>query len=252
MAERTKDDNSGEPVAGDLQRLASDAGHAYDATRIQVRALAGSAELPARLLALGMPLTLVAGTVVAALLFTELSIWEAAILATILAPTDAGLGHAVMSSPRVPQRLRQALNVEAGLNDGLSMPFLMLFIALARVDAPLQDTFWFEYALGQGVKGVVLEALGGGRTPPWWLPVIRRAVESGVAVVVASRCPSGRVWDGYGYAGAYKDLRALGALQADGLNGQKARIRLMCVLGAASSPAEAAELWTHGAATTLP
>lgn len=114
------------------------------------------------------------------------------------------------------------------------------------------DAGLLEYALAQGVKGVVLEALGGGRAPPWWLPVIRRAVESGVAVVIASRCLSGRVWDGYGYAGAYKDLRALGALLADGLNGQKARIRLMCVLGAAASPAEVAELWTHGAAAAAP
>jgi NhaP-type Na+/H+ or K+/H+ antiporter len=127
-----------------------------DATRIRIRALTGSADLPVRLLGIGMPLILLAGTIVAALLLTELSIWEAAILATVLAPTDAGLGHAVMSSDRVPQRIRQALNVEAGLNDGLSMPFLMLFIALARVDAPLQDTSWINYTLGQVGLGLLV------------------------------------------------------------------------------------------------
>jgi L-asparaginase len=112
------------------------------------------------------------------------------------------------------------------------------------------DDGLLRHALEQGAKGVVLEALGGGRVPPWWLPTIRGAIERDVAVVVASRCPSGRVWDRYGYAGAYRELRGLGALFADGLNGQKARIRLMCVLGAAPSPQEVPELWRHGTAAT--
>jgi NhaP-type Na+/H+ or K+/H+ antiporter len=58
-------------------------------------------------------------------------VWEAGILAAILAPTDAGLGQIIVNSPRVPVRIRQALNVEAGLNDGLSVPFLLFFMALA-------------------------------------------------------------------------------------------------------------------------
>jgi L-asparaginase len=109
-----------------------------------------------------------------------------------------------------------------------------------------------KYLLQRGTKGVVLEALGGGRVPPWWVPTIRQAVEDGVAVVIASRCPAGRIWDGYGYEGAYKELRRLGALFADGLTGQKARIRLMCVLGAATSPEEVADLWTDGTMTVTP
>jgi len=118
-------------------------------------------------------------------------------------------------------------------------------VVLIKLSVGLDDGL-LKYVLEQGVKGIVLEALGGGRVPPWWLPAIRGAVEGGVAVVIASRCPSGRVWDGYGYAGAYKELHGLGALFADGLNGQKARIRLMCVLGAAETPEEVAELWAHG------
>jgi L-asparaginase len=109
-----------------------------------------------------------------------------------------------------------------------------------------------KVALEQGVRGVVLEALGGGRVPPWWLPAIGGAVESGVPVVIASRCPSGRIWDGYGYAGAQKDLRTIGALFADGLNGQKARVRLMCVLGAAETPEDVPGLWVHGTETAAP
>ncbi len=69
----------------------------------------------------------------ARLLFADFSWWEAGILSAILAPTDAGLGLVVVGSPRVPKAVRQSLNVEAGLNDGLSVPFLLFFMALAAV-----------------------------------------------------------------------------------------------------------------------
>ena len=100
-----------------------------------------------------------------------------------------------------------------------------------------------EDALARGIRGVVIEALGGGRVPTWWLPVIERARERGTTVVVASRCPSGRVWDGYGYPGAYHTLADLGCLFAEGLNGQKARIKLMVVLAVARTSDEVANLW---------
>ena len=136
-----------------------------DATHIRVRDLFKSATIPGRLLGIAMPLVIVFGAAVAIPLFTELTIWEAALLATILAPTDAGLGHAIMSSKRVPERVRQALNVEAGLNDGLAIPFLMLFIALARVTAPQQQTSWGIYTvqqIGFGlVVGLVIGGIGG-------------------------------------------------------------------------------------------
>lgn len=124
-------------------------------------------------------------------------------------------------------------------------------VALIKLAVGMDDGL-LKFALEQGAKGVVLEALGGGRIPPWWLSTIREAVERGVVVVIASRCPSGRVWDGYGYAGAYKDLRSIGVLFADGLNGQKARIRLMCVLGAAETPEEVPDLWARGTAEVTP
>jgi NhaP-type Na+/H+ or K+/H+ antiporter len=132
-----------------------------DGTRIHVRELIGSAQIPSRLLIVGMPLIILAGTITAALLFTDLSIWEAAVIGAILAPTDAGLGHAVMSSKRVPQRIRQALNVEAGLNDGLAIPFMMLFVALARVDQPASDQSWIIYLLQEIGIGVLLGSLFG-------------------------------------------------------------------------------------------
>src|SRR5271157_1316497 len=102
-----------------------------DASGTDLRILRSIKALPARLLTTGMLFTIGLGAVAAKLVFPALSLWEAGILAAILAPTDAGLGQIIVNSPRVPMRIRQALNVEAGLNDGLSVPFLLFFIALA-------------------------------------------------------------------------------------------------------------------------
>lgn len=136
-----------------------------DGARIEVRDVLGGASLPARLLGIGMPLTILAGAVVAVALFPGLGMWEAAILATILAPTDAGLGQVVVSSRLVPLRIRETLDIEAGLNDGLSVPFLMLFISLARADQSLHHLAWILFAvrlIGVGlVSGVVLGRVGG-------------------------------------------------------------------------------------------
>ena len=100
-----------------------------------------------------------------------------------------------------------------------------------------------EHMIDRGMRGVIIEALGGGRVPPWWLPVISAARAEGVAIVIASRCPSGRVWDAYGYEGAYRSLRDIGCLFAGGLNGQKARIKLMAVLAAAEGMEDIEALW---------
>lgn len=102
-----------------------------ESSRTDLNVLRSLKNLPARLLSTGMLLTILVGAVVARLVFPQLTIWEAGILSAILAPTDAGLGQIIVTSPRVPMRVRQALNIEAGLNDGLSVPFLLFFIALA-------------------------------------------------------------------------------------------------------------------------
>src|SRR5260370_6348209 len=101
-----------------------------------------------------MLLTILFGAVAARLVLPHLSIWEAAILAAVLAPTDAGLGQIIVNSPRVPMLIRQTLNVEAGLNDGLSVPFLLFFIALAaaRTEGPAASlTQFIIEQLGYGV-----------------------------------------------------------------------------------------------------
>jgi sodium/hydrogen antiporter len=87
--------------------------------------------IPVRLLLVGLPLTFLLGFGVGALLFPDLGWIDLALLATMLAPTDAALGKAVVTNPAVPDSVRESLNVESGLNDGICVPFLLLFLALA-------------------------------------------------------------------------------------------------------------------------
>jgi NhaP-type Na+/H+ or K+/H+ antiporter len=102
-----------------------------DSSRIDLRALRREASIPVRLLGVGLPLTIAAGALVASALFSSFSLSEALILAVILAPTDAGLGAAVVTDTRLPQRVRQSLNVESGLNDGICVPLLLIVLASA-------------------------------------------------------------------------------------------------------------------------
>jgi sodium/hydrogen antiporter len=128
-----------------------------DAAGINLSALRQDQGVPLRLLGIGMPLTIALGTIIAALVLTDLTFWEAAIVGTVLAPTDAALGQAVVNNPRVPVRVRQALNVEAGLNDGLSVPFLALFLTLAVAEEELQPaSYWMRFALEQIGFGILV------------------------------------------------------------------------------------------------
>jgi sodium/hydrogen antiporter len=140
-----------------------------DAARINLSALRQNQGLPLRLLGIGMPLTIALGTFVAALLLTDLTFWEAAIVGTVLAPTDAALGQAVVSNTHVPDRVRQALNVEAGLNDGLSVPFLALFLTLAVAKEELQPaSYWIGFALEQIGLGAIV-GIGVGLAGGWFV-----------------------------------------------------------------------------------
>jgi sodium/hydrogen antiporter len=140
-----------------------------DAASINLSVLRQNEGLPLRLLGIGMPLTIALGTACAALLLTDLTFWEAAIVGTVLAPTDAALGQAVVSNPRVPVRVRQALNVEAGLNDGLSVPFLALFLTLAVAEEELQPaSYWIRFALEQVGLGILV-GVGVGLVGGWLL-----------------------------------------------------------------------------------
>ncbi|MGH7176837.1 MAG: cation:proton antiporter [Tepidisphaeraceae bacterium] len=144
-----------------------------DASRTDLRILNSIRNLPARLLSTGMLLTLGLGAVCAMLVFGGLSVWEAGILAAILAPTDAGLGQVIVNSPRVPMRIRQALNVEAGLNDGLSVPFLLFFIALAVSGAAGRSSTLARFVVEQLGFGAAI-GIGIGLVGGWLIGLSRR------------------------------------------------------------------------------
>ncbi len=133
-----------------------------DASRSDLGELRNDGSWAGRLLVIGMPLTIMAGTATAVVLVSGIQFWEAAVIAAVLAPTDAALGHAVVSSPKVPARIRQTINVEAGLNDGLSIPFLFLFLGLAVDQASLDATAWFTFGVQQVALGAVVGIVAGG------------------------------------------------------------------------------------------
>jgi NhaP-type Na+/H+ or K+/H+ antiporter len=141
------------------------------AATINLSALRQNEALPLRLLGIGMPLTIAFGTAAAALVLTDLTFWEAAIVGVVLAPTDAALGQAVVSNPRVPVRIRQALNVESGLNDGISVPFLALFLTFAEAEEEhLSASVWIRFALEQIGFGALVGVgvgLAGGLLVRW-------------------------------------------------------------------------------------
>jgi L-asparaginase len=112
-------------------------------------------------------------------------------------------------------------------------------IALNRLEEPVDlltvtqscDDRLLRASIESGARGLVIEALGSGRVPPWWLPLLQNARARGIPVVITSRTGAGDLGDEYGYVGAYHDLRRLGCLFAPGLNGPKARVKLMLALG---------------------
>ena len=109
--------------------------------------------LPERLLLVGLPLTIVLGFIAAAVAFPRLEVLEMALLAAMLAPTDAALGKPVVTNHTVPAAMREALNLESGLNDGICVPIVVLLLGLA-VGTQI------EGGTAVHVARVVIEAIG--------------------------------------------------------------------------------------------
>jgi NhaP-type Na+/H+ or K+/H+ antiporter len=124
-----------------------------DAARIKLSALRREYAVPLRLLAVGLPLTIAVGALLAYGIF-DLTIAEALVLAVVLAPTDAALGQAVVTEPRLPSRIRQGLNVESGLNDGICVPLLFIVLASAEVES--------DVASGHRAITIIAEEIGYG------------------------------------------------------------------------------------------
>ncbi len=145
-----------------------------DASRVSVQELRHDVGLPVRLLAIGLPLTIGLGTAVAFGLVPGISLWVAACIGAIVAPTDAALGATIMEDSRIPNRIRRVLNVESGLNDGIATPFVNLFLAGAVATEMIHSSSVLgavgELLIGAGI-GVATGLLGG------WL--LARAHDSG-------------------------------------------------------------------------
>lgn len=139
-----------------------------DAANADLKVLRAHEGLPVRLLMIGLPLTMLSGWLIGIWLFPQVPSLELAILAILLAPTDAALGKAVVSNPKVPAPVREGLNVESGLNDGICVPVLLMFLALLieeTAQSPLSMAIELVIeALGIGaVIGVVFTLIA------WWL-----------------------------------------------------------------------------------
>ncbi|MEU6255796.1 cation:proton antiporter [Streptomyces sp. NPDC047043] len=170
-----------------------------DAMSVRRRDLRVGGFLPERLLGIGLPLTIGAGWLLAWPLLPGLTVWELALVGTILAPTDAALGKTAVSNPRVPALVRNGINVESGLNDGMALPFFVLFLAALPGTVTSQEgaggAFWralvLSTALGLAVGGIGGWLLRRSRERDWvsrdWRQVFVLAVAVGsytLAVVV--------------------------------------------------------------------
>jgi NhaP-type Na+/H+ or K+/H+ antiporter len=148
-----------------------------------------SFQIPTRLLAIGLPLSIALGFALGIPIFPDLTLWEVALLATMLAPTDAALGKSVVTNPNVPPSIREGLKVESGLNDGICVPVLFAFLAVAVGSASSEDSTiglalgLFAREIGIGAVVGVVFSLGACKTlgplsrrPGWigdtWLPMM--------------------------------------------------------------------------------
>lgn len=179
----------------------------HDACRIGLGKLRGQAALPLRLLGIGLPVMIVLGTIVGYLLFPSAGWVAVALVATMLAPTDAALGEEVVTDHRLPGWLRQGLNVESGLNDGLCVPVFLVLLTLAGSEGEsTRVVAEFVRAIGLGVLAGAIFGGGGGaltrlaRAHDWMLPEWSRYAMLAAAL---SCYVAAAVMGGSGFIGAF-------------------------------------------------
>jgi NhaP-type Na+/H+ or K+/H+ antiporter len=128
-----------------------------DAALLDFKLLKQSWKIPARLLFIGLPITIVVGTYVATLIFPEEPLTYLLLLALLLTPTDAALGKAVVTDPKVPERIRLSINVESGLNDGIVFPIVLTAVAMILSGlTEAQDNGWMGYVVEQIIFGALV------------------------------------------------------------------------------------------------
>jgi NhaP-type Na+/H+ or K+/H+ antiporter len=142
-----------------------------DAARIDLVSLRRHLAWPGRLLLIGLPLTMAAGALAGLAVFPGMAFASVALLSIMVSPTDAALGQRVVSDPSVPARVRQALNVESGLNDGLAVPFFLVFVDLSLAElhsGPLSAVVQRAAdQIGWGLAAGLGAALAGGLLARW-------------------------------------------------------------------------------------
>ena len=99
-------------------------------------------------------------------MFAHLNAGEAVVLAVLLAPTDAALGQAVVTEPRLPSRIRQGLNVESGLNDGICVPLLLIALAAADIEAKATTSHHAVSIVAEEIGYGILGGVVAGWPPP--------------------------------------------------------------------------------------
>lgn len=182
-----------------------------DASTVNQRTLRTQRGIPLRLLGIGLPLTMLLGFAVAAILVNSQNLWLAALVALILSPTDAALGQAVLTSERLPERMRQAINVESGLNDGIALaPILMCIAAISGEQHTGNDSgswlFFMARQLTLGPIAGILIGWCGGRLVEeasqrgWMQPTFQRLVAGSLAVIAYA---AAELFHGNGFIAAY-------------------------------------------------
>lgn len=182
-----------------------------DASTVNVQRLLREKSLPMRLLFIGLPITMVLGTLIAIPFFPGNSIWLIAMMALILSPTDAALGQAVVTSRVVPEKIRQTINVESGLNDGIALPPVLVCLAVLSAEPGhgAGIAYWGMFTLKQFIWGPIiggLVGLIGGRMVEWasrrnWMnSTYQRLASIAIAILAYSLSEFAH---GNGFIGAY-------------------------------------------------
>lgn len=162
-----------------------------DASRVGLKALNNN--LSTRLLTISLPITIILGVIVAILMFPGIPWWVAGVIGAALAPTDAALGQIVVQNKKVPERIRRTIEIESGLNDGGSVPFLLVFIAIGLAAEAFRPMGYFiEVALEQIGFGILVGlgvGIGGGwlvlkaRDKEWITPNFQRIAFLALAIL---------------------------------------------------------------------
>jgi NhaP-type Na+/H+ or K+/H+ antiporter len=227
-----------------------------DASSIDLHSLVREKGVPFRLLLIGLPLTMGLGLALAMPLFDNVDPWALALMAFILSPTDAALGQPVVTNPDIPGHIKEAINVESGLNDGIALPPILACMAVLS-SAPAEKLgahYWIVFTLKQFLFGPLLGALVGwlgGRLvdkaskSEWMNPTFQRLAAWSLAVLSFALA---EIFHGNGFIAAFFGGLMLGThtpivrerIQEFGeAEGQQLALFVFLIFGLAAVPAAA-------------